>query len=249
MPRLFMTLTEAVSEINRDLAKAPTVLSTRVQHIERKNETREALNYEYSVDRGIPRDTEELLAFGAQHFSFWKEHASELREWLIAEEFARRYPDDMSGHLKALLPTEDLHPELKNMREGGAYGYSYQERMIGLRYTIANTLAQAETSRRAYWPIFQPQDAIRTGLMTRVPCTLGADFYIRQVPGPNYTFTKSLSMTLIQRSVDFSKFWLSDVYLWTQTQRMVAKDLGIPVGQFSHFIVSFHKFDDGLEIF
>jgi len=220
-----------------------------VQHTHQDAQTNEALNYEYTIDRGIPQTPSECVEFGAEHFSFWRDHQKKMEEWLVAEEYARRYPDDESSTLSMYIPTEDLHPELKKMREGGAYAYSYNERMIGLRATVRRTLTEAETSRRMFWPIFHPMDAIRSNLMTRIPCTLGAEFLVRQIPGDDYTVSKAVNMTLIQRSVDFSRFWLSDVYLWHRTQAMVAKDLNLPVGQFAHFIVSFHRFDDGLETF
>ena len=93
-------------------------------------------------------------------------------------------------------------------------------------------------SRRVYWPIFRTKDSLRAGAPSRIPCSLGYQAMIRKVGG-----TDHLILTYLQRSADFDRFWLSDIWLARKFQLNLAEALQIQGGALIHFIISFHSFD------
>lgn len=240
--RLFDSLAEAISEIRRDLYKSPLVFSERVQGIEKPRRAHETLNYVYTIadTETLPRGPRALANIGAMNFPFWKEDHDRIEEWLTVQLEARLTP-----YQHVTDDSDKIHPELARFIEGNAFAYNYAERMVGMYDVVSNTLLHQPTSRRAFWPIFTPHDAMRMEQMTRIPCTLGMDFMLREIPGHGPV----LHCTLIQRSVDFEKFWLSDVWFAVQAQRKLAQMLGEQMGQFTHTIISFHAFEPDEEVY
>lgn len=246
--RLYQELDEAVSEITRDLFKSPTVHSTRVQHVETDVLGHEAMNYMYTIPtKAIPEKGEDLAAFGAQHFPYWDRHYRNLLEWLNAEKIARDEGPVLSSKISADL----LHPDLQKLMEGNHFSYTYAERLIGADRAISRALFNNPDTRRAFWPIFQPLDGIRAAELTRIPCSIGYQVVIREVPGQG----PRLHLTYIQRSSDFARFWLSDVWFATRFQRNILQEVRyhypeLQLGHFSHIILSFHHFlEDKKEIY
>jgi thymidylate synthase len=102
---------------------------------------------------------------------------------------------------------------------------------------VIAALRKNRDSRRVFWPIFRPEDAIRAGAPTRIPCSLGYQFVLRELAGD-----ERLLLFYLSRSVDFDTFWLSDLWLAHKMQVHVAGELSTNVGYLSHFIISFHSF-------
>lgn len=247
--RLFTSLEDAILEIRRDLVKSPIVESNRVQHLIQHQRTAEATGYSYSVMAdGFPRHRNDLVDLGSKYFPFWKENHPELRQWLPAELQTR-----VSDYGHTAEPPEIYHPTLKNMAEGEDWSYHYGERLMGWKSCIANQLESFPTTRRAFWPIFHPMDAIRANRPTRVPCTLGYYWTLR--PEPDHDKSLLLECTLLQRSCDFEKYWLSDIWFaYMMTTDLLFKldidDHHIKLGNISHMILSFHRFlPEGEEIY
>lgn len=239
--RIFANLYEAISEIERDLAKAPRFLSTRVQNLPEERFVREAMNYSYTVPGdSIPESPAELLQIAVRYFPRYRdpEFRSGIEKWIVleAEERLRGYPS---------AETPDfLHPELQSLVEGNEFSYAYSERLIGMIPVLTQTLLKNPDTRRAYWPVYQPLDAVRAQRYTRIPCSLGYHVALREVPdlGPH------LHLTYISRSCDFQTFWITDLWMASQVQRRVLRSLkesGYPasLGQLTHFIISFHAFE------
>lgn len=256
--RVFTSVPEAILEIRRDLMKSPEIVSTRVQNKTKLNVTgREALAYSYSIPHmAVPATAIEMVKIGANHFSFWDTHQEEICQWMANELHHRMEPE--------LPVTEDpegggfypdkLHPRLREVMEGAGFSYEYRTRLQGMVPSVTSTLINNPDSRRAYWSIFQPLDGQRAMLPTRIPCSLGYHFLIREVPGHG----ARLHVTYVQRSADFDSFWLSDLWFASQMQYLIwssirnntaSSEAQLCLGQISHIILSFHTFNTHEEIY
>lgn len=245
--RVFENLEDAYLELNRELSKSPQIISNRVQQrVDIGAKVAERIGITYAIAGGIPDTAQELVKLGAKMGNkFCVEHPEALVKWLEAEVVVRTLDQFTSEP-----PTENLHPALASCQEGNYFSYTYQERLHGAVRVLAETLCQSLDTRRAYWPIFQPMDALRACRQTRVPCSLGYEVMVREVGGEN-----QMMLAYMQRSADFDTFWLSDVWLAHQFQKAVHETLccyqGYPgegdenyvtLGQFYHHIISFHSF-------
>ena len=254
--RLFANIEEAIPEIRRDLAKSPAAPTSRVQHLELSGmEAREAMNYGYTIlGEGIPEDIVELIPLWRKEFGEEIAGATDwdLRTWATREAGERTHALPYSGGQDLSIAPSLFHPTLKNMVEGNHFSYTYRERMVGALEHLAHDLIQNPDSRRAFWPIFQPLDALRAAELTRIPCSLGYQVMIREVPGQG----RKLHLTYISRSCDFDKFWISDIWFANQFQRRLLQRLtknwsdgpgplpDLTLGGTSHFILSLHRFEE-----
>lgn len=239
--KLYTTIQEALSEIQRDVYKGPRLVSSRVQQIKGKElPGRELLSYSYAIERGgIPFAVDDIVELG-QKFKFkaFLEHPREMRNWLLQERIVRF--QGLTGQM-----TEKLHPALVSTVEGNWPSYTYGERLHGALDALEAALQASPDSRRAYWPIYQPVDSLRSPAPTRVPCSLGYQFLIR-----NTLKGEELICVYLQRSADFDTFLLTDIYLANQFQQQLAERLQVKSGQFQHFITSLHSFEvEGTEIY
>lgn len=239
--RNYMTLEEAASEIGRDVYKGTPQVSSRVQQKLGEFRGRERLSYEYSIRGGWPGDAEELVALGVKlELPIFQQHPDAMRRWLNAELFSRVYPE------LALGQQNDLdHPSLVSTIEGNWPSYIYAERLLGMMPTLLTALEENPDTRRAFWPIFRPEDAIRSMAPTRVPCSLGYQALLRRVGEQTH-----LIWVYLQRSADYDHFWLSDVWLARQLQVELAGRLKVVPGVFIHYVISFHSFlIEGQEVY
>jgi thymidylate synthase len=238
--RLYSTLSEALSEIKRDLYKGPRIQSTRVQQRVGENLSgRELLGYTYAIEEGgIPETSQELVALGKTlGFRLFRKYPKEMINWLDDEIKIR-----IEGKLGVL--NELNHPALQKTIEGNWTSYSYGERLHGAVDALCEALSSTDT-RRAYWPIFRPEDSLRASAPTRIPCSLGYQVLIRNtIKGPE------LILFYLQRSADFDTFFLSDIWLANQFKNHIAELIGVSPGQFMHSIISLHSFEvEGTEIY
>lgn len=241
--RLFQELSEAISEIRRDLYKSPEGVSGRVQNIAVNRKVHEALNYVFTLGdiHSVPLVSPGLVRLGQENFDFWRKADPEkLEAWLDQQLAARMLPERNVND-----KSDAMHPELEQFLEGNTFSYNYAERMVGLFDVVPMTLGTQWDTRRAYWPIYTPQDAMKMGRMTRIPCTLGMDFVVRNIPGQG----RVLHCTLLQRSCDFEKFWLSDIWFAVQIQLRIANQIKVRPGQFTHIALSLHAFEPDEEVY
>jgi len=235
--RVFENLEQAYSEIQRDLYKSPSVVSTRVQNkVGLSLDGREAFGYTYAILGGIPESIPDLISFGQDHdLPLYVEHPDEMEEWLSYEVQDRLFPDSAL----TLPAADELNPALKTVMEGEHFGYTYRERLVGWYDALFATLEKNRDSRRAYWPMYRQLDALRSSMPTRIPCSIGWQGMIREV---NQVAT--LLWFYLQRSCDFQNFWLSDIWFARKMQERVAVGLDIQPGALVHFVISFHSFID-----
>lgn len=242
--RSYMDLSEAISEIKRDVAKGSKLEFSRVQqrtglHLQ----GRERLMYDYCILGGFP-DVEGLIELGKEHgLKFFVENAQQMKVWLLNERLIRITPQNA---LKTGFQNELNHPALKTTIEGNHPSYTYQELLMGMRENVIGHLQRSPDSRRAYWPLFKEVHAIRAPFPTRIPCSLGYQFMLREVPNQG----QRLFMFYLQRSADFDTFLLSDLWLAREVQKDIAAALKVEVGPLFHSIISLHSFDiDGQEVY
>lgn len=256
--RVFDDLYEAGSEIQRDIFKGPQVKSTRVQQFADIDglSAHERYTYLYMIrDGGIPFNPPELINI-AQKLGLTSFDDPNILAWMNDELHQRLYGEEVNYVYQRpfdKVAAESLHPKLKNTFEGSWPSYRYSERMVGALQNLTAHLLTAPDSRRAFWPIFHPIDAVRAVYPTRVPCSLGYQFMIRRVDDE-----LKLICIYLQRSADFINFWLTDVWFAYRFQHVLAQELrmwskhhdqylvDLQPGAFIHFITSFHMFDEGL---
>lgn len=239
--RVFQNLNEAALEIKRDLAKSPLVHSSRVQQFEVESEAHEALCYDYTILK-FPESEDELIQEGVQR-GFWEEEeVPAISRWLHIETRARLNWEP--GEV-----TETAHPDLAKVLEGSEPAYTYTDRMHGALDALERLFIKSPDTRRGFWPIFHPDDAIRAQRDTRIPCSLGYQVLIRDVNGEQY-----LHLVYLERSCDFDRFWLTDLWLAREFQKELHRRLRrwgqttqLPLGQLklghlSHVVVSLHSF-------
>ncbi len=242
--RIFTTLEEAFAEVRRDLSKAPVVVSSRVQQLKVKKKARERFGYTAMIQK-MPSSLEE---FKDMHTRLFPDMDADTRQdyflWVRAELTARLDPNTAISSRYQYHPAELLHQILSKLGEGNHWSYTYYERMVGMIPTIIGALAQTQDTRRAYWPIFNQNDAFRSSAQTRIPCSLGYDFIIRRV-----NEKPTLLCFYLMRSSDFDTFWLSDLFFAAMIQKRIHEILmfdmklgKIELGGLGYFSVSLHSF-------
>lgn len=234
MGRVFSTLKEAGLEIRRDLAKGTNVDFTRVQqHMDTHLPGRERQSYEYCV-MDVPHEAEDLIALGKElELKPYLNHPYEMERWLRSELSSRLFPYQHLGE----FATEIDNPLLRSTVEGNFPSYTYRERMYGAVSALCTALENSLDTRRAFWPIFLPQDSLRASQPTRVPCSLGYEVMLRNVDGQT-----KLQVFYLERSCDFDRFWLSDVWFAYRFGKHIADQFGYQVGAVYHYVISLHSF-------
>lgn len=251
--RVFTTVEEAIPEVRRDLAKSPKFTSHRVQHQKQPDDTfmQEAQNYSLTITAGgIPTDPWDIVSLLQKHFPLYQsdETCNQVLNWLRAQMKERLRPDRRLKEL-ATNPSDRYHPFLADMVEGNHFSYTYGERLAGAINYMVNTLTLDPHSRRCWWPIFHPQDAVRSAAMTRIPCSLGYFVTIRETAMGN----PAVQLTYVSRSCDFERFWLTDLFFANLFKREIfeALDTTTPFsvieGVTSHVAFSLHRFTNKSE--
>jgi thymidylate synthase len=223
--------------------------STRVQQNTGLELTaRERLGYQYSI-LNMTEDMDELMEIGKKYLPFYREYEKDIREWLSDEMHRRLTPAhyfNASSNREDPDYSEILHPFLRKTLEGNAPSYTYQQRLQGAAVHHVRALKKNPDTRRAFWPIYRGLDGTRMSDPTRIPCSLGYQPIIRDLGDG----TQKLNMFYLERSCDYDRFWLTDVFLASKYQSMIAQRLDVPKGSLIHYIISFHSFTvDNEEIY
>lgn len=116
----------------------------------------------------------------------------------------------------------------------GAYG----PRLFNLRgqnqiKNITKLLRTNPSSRRAVIQLFDAQDLKKID-RKEIPCTCTLQFFIRN---------KKLHMVTTMRSNDVFLGLPHDIFTFTMIQEILARDLGVNLGSYSHFVGSLHLYD------
>lgn len=117
----------------------------------------------------------------------------------------------------------------------GAYG----PKLFGIEgkfQNIINSLKKGPETRKAVIQLFSNSD-IQTSHKD-VPCTCVLQFMIRN---------EKLHLYTCMRSNDAYKGLPHDVFSFTMLQELAARKLGIPIGEYSHYVTSLHIYIEDLE--
>lgn len=248
MPRIYSSLEEARSEIIRDLSRSPVRVSSRVQSVIKEEEVHEATGYSYLMHgAAFPRSPKVFARKAVGSIPYWSQwdgrDSGAPERWFLRELKERINPGENTV-------ADSMHPELVKYQYDGESDYTYSERLpLGWVNRVARTLSINWDTRRVFIPIYHPEDFLIAHEEVRVPCTLGYGFRYRVDPEPH------LEVDLIQRSVDFNKYWISDlgfafymgVAVATALQKQHGKILSHRNVVVYHYITSFHSFlqDEG----
>jgi thymidylate synthase len=129
----------------------------------------------------------------------------------------------------------------KDADEDGTIHGGYGPRLLAMRNSInqlnsiIELLTQKPSSRRAVIQLFNAEDIASTH--KEVPCTTTIQFFRRE---------ERLYMASTLRSNDAYKGLPHDVFCFTMLQEMLARRLGIELGEYYQFVGSMHLYTDDL---
>lgn len=256
--RIFADLKQARSEIVRDLSRSLVQDSSRVQSEIRKDKVHEAVGYSYMIHgSAFPVRPSDFIRQGLELMPVWRKWEAEGGPRTMIKWFQTELDERLEGNNGRAAFADNIHPELCKYLVEGVADYTYKERLpSNWPSRVAHQLCQVPDTRRVFLPIYRPDDFDLVGHAARVPCTLGYSFRYRK----SEDGSPHLEVHLLQRSVDFNKFWLTDVGFAFYFGQAVQRLLNTKNHEFSrlrqqditvlHHILSFHSFlqDEG-EIF
>ena len=129
-------------------------------------------------------------------------------------------PKDAKGSLR-----EAYGPRLKGT---GEFGYN-----IDQVHRVITRLKEKPDTRRAVILLLESSD-LEPG-QKEAPCTIGLQFIRRR---------ERLHLVAMMRSNDAYLGFTHDVYCFTMIQELVARSLGIKVGEYHHFATSLHLYEN-----
>lgn len=227
--RLYIKADEAFEEIKRDLAEMgiwvrPKTMQDKVIEGNPEYETTELQNYCYTILNAKSKDIPNVS-----------------QPWADAE-FIERITKPVNGKFinpgEAYKLRENVWGEFLH---NGKLGYTYNELIWNNNQfeKIVNRLKEDPDSRQLWISLWDPErDPDLLGGISRVPCSLGYGFQVRE---------GKLNMHYVMRSCDFSTHFANDVYLAIKLLEYVAEITGYEVGNFTHTIFSLHVYRKDLK--
>lgn len=227
--RLYIKADEAFEEIKRDLAEMgiwvrPKTMQDKVIEGNPEYETTELQNYCYTILNAKSKDIPNVS-----------------QPWADAE-FIERITKPINGKFinpgEAYKLRENVWGEFLH---NGKLGYTYNELIWNNNQfeKIINRLKEDPDSRQLWISLWDPErDPDLLGGISRVPCSLGYGFQVRE---------GKLNMHYVMRSCDFSTHFANDVYLAIKLLEYVAEITGYEVGNFTHTIFSLHVYRKDLK--
>lgn len=101
---------------------------------------------------------------------------------------------------------------------------------------VIKSLQQRSSTRKAVVQLFSSSDI--KSHHNDVPCTCTLQFLVRE---------GKLSLYTSMRSNDAFKGLPHDIFAFTMLQELAARKLGLPMGEYGHFVTSLHLYLDDLE--
>jgi len=255
--RIFETLTEASSEIKRDLSKSRGTSTHLVQGqiaIE-DADYYELIGYSYMILNPIPQEEAVRVSRELGYISS-QEEEDEYIQFLAEESRLRKLSffysakgesdSDIPDFAEFFNPSNlsDLHH--RSLRKVQNLGYSYSERLFcGYRY-IEEELKRDRYSRRLFVPVFWPSDFQHIHEAVRVPCTLGYQFLIRR---RSHYIADHATLIYYMRSNDLTRFWASDLYFASELLTEFCRRTKTEYSGIIHSVSSLHSWIGNEEIY
>lgn len=127
------------------------------------------------------------------------------------------------------------HTHEYNITDRSQWGYCSINPIDQIKY-VYETLKKDSTSRQAVMSIYDPAKECTVGTTADFPCTMTVMYLIRN---------GKLNCSVVMRSNDL---WFGfsgiNVYEWTVIQEILAKLLNVEVGNYHHYVNSFHIYED-----
>lgn len=221
--RIYANCLEAVKEVERDLAEMGTIVTTgSYQDVitdDPQYDTLELVAYSYTILDASDKD--QMLGY-----------LSLPKDYAVAE-FADRLSESYNPGNSWKLRKEVWEPFLNDR---GRFSYTYSERLNEqdqLQDTIS-VLASFPLSRQGVVPVYSVYKDTRSRRgLARIPCSMYYHFFQRD---------GKVVLIYNMRSCDFKTHFGYDVWLATELQAYVARELNLPTGPFIHQVGSLHMF-------
>jgi thymidylate synthase len=225
---------EMVKEVERDLYEMGVRYQTStVQDQQVANDpnfqTIELFGYAYTI--------KQVCHFDFQDAVEYMDHDERYYDWMRREANERtnlQLDDKNPGH--AWKHRADFWGQyLRN----GVFAYSYAERWHHqIPYVIRELRARPHTRQAIITMYDRHDDLLSWGGNDRVPCSLTYQFIQRD---------GQLHIIYNQRSCDFVKFFIADIYFTMRLLSHVSAHTGIEAGDLTHFLGSLHAFAGDLK--
>jgi len=240
--RIYVNAQEAYEEIKRDLMEMGIEVKPKTmqdKHIEGNPDyyTKELQNYSYCL---LDAKSKDIIGV-AQPWADAEFQERIMDPWGVMnyyseEEMKERFGVSQGDYINPGKAYK-LRPEVwDEYLHDGKFGYTYNE-LIWQNHQLAkivNRIKIDPDSRQLWLSLWNPnRDPSLLGGLSRVPCSLGYAFQVRE---------GKLNMHYIMRSCDFATFFPNDVYLAIKLLEYVSKQVNIPVGSFTHTIFSLHVY-------
>jgi len=220
--RIYVNAEEAIEEIKRDLAEMgirvkPATMQDKYVLGNPDYETLELQNYGYTILDARSKDIPGVN-----------------QPWADIE-FVERVtnPEQFHNPGEAYKLREEVWKEFLHE---GKFAYTYNERLHfnDQLQKIIDRMKVDPDSRQLWISLWNPtMDPDRLGGVSRVPCSLGYNFQVRN---------NRLNMHYVMRSCDFATHFRNDVYLAIKLLEYVAQQVNYEVGDFTHTIFSLHVY-------
>lgn len=226
--RIFANPIEAVKEVERDLFEMGIEIQSHTvqdQNVDNNSDymALELMGHSYMVTAWTEESLKEMVKYlqGNMDWCNW-EFAERISVLCINPGEAWK--------LRKEIWSQYLH--------NGKFAYTYNERYKTQLHQVMSELRMRPNTRQAVITVYDKHDDSKSiGGYARVPCSMYYHFMIRN---------GALNCIYYQRSCDFLKHFVHDVYLTIRLQEWIASDLGISTGYFIHNIGSLHAFKKDL---
>lgn len=226
--RIYINPYEMYEETKRDLAEMgilvkPKTMQDKVVEGNPDYYTKELQNYSYMLLNASSQEVNNVMPV--------------VNPWADAEFEERITNPFITGHF--INPGEAYklrHDVWNEYLHGGKMAYTYNELIWNNDQCtkVINRLKFDPESRQLWISLWDPtRDPDLLGGISRVPCSLGYGFQVRE---------GKLNMHYVMRSCDFSTHFPNDVYLAIKFLEWVAAQAGYEVGSFTHTIFSLHVY-------
>lgn len=221
--RIFINAYEMVREVERDLFEMgmkvqPATMQDKHVADNPDFETLEVQAYGYTLVDITQEGLEEMIKYMKGDL-----------QWASAELLDRVDPTYINPG-----ETHKMMPVWGEFIRDGQFAYTYNERFREQLPQIIRELRLRPNTRQAIMTMYdRHQDMGNWGGKDRVPCSLTYQFYARQ---------GKLHLIYTMRSCDFLTHFVHDVFLAVGLLSYVAEEVGMEVGNLTHFIGSLHAY-------
>lgn len=227
--RIFKNPYEMVREVERDLFEMgisvhPDTMQDKYVADDKDYETLELQAYGYT-----------LVAWPEERLMEAMDYLGGNLDWARAEFLHRITPDYLNPGTAWKLTQEIWEPFIHD----GKFAYTYNERYREQLPFIMDELRKRPNTRQAILTMYdRHQDMNNMGGKARIPCSMYYQFYIRE---------GKLNSIYTMRSCDFLTHFIHDVYFGINLMTYIARELGLSVGNFTHFMGSLHAYNKDLK--